>query len=138
MAGLTKTQINYLENKLSRVVEDKVEKFRKELGDNKSSDKVLVEKIIAGEIKLLSTQELIEKLKEKNTNSSYYYSQSIYVNEMVSTEDRERVENEVSERDKKVNDFREKLYNAKQNALDKIVLDGIDVETAMAELNSIQ
>lgn len=138
MAGLTKTQINYLENKLSRVVEDKVEKFRKELGDNKSSDRVIAEKIIAGEIKILSPQELIEKLKEKNANSSYYYSQSIYVNEMVSTEDRERIEKEVSERDKKVNDFREKLYNAKQNALDKIVLDGIDVETAMAELNSIQ
>ena len=39
MARLTKTQINYLESKLDRAVNDKVEKFRKELGEGNHSDK---------------------------------------------------------------------------------------------------
>lgn len=136
--ALTKTQINYLENKLNRAVEDRVDTFRKELGDNKSSDRVIIDKLVTGEIKLLSSKELIKKLKEKNSNNSYYYNQSLYVNEMVSEQDKERIENEVNSRDKKVNDFRDRLYKAKTNALDKIVLEGVDVETALAELNAIQ
>lgn len=137
MAGLTKTQINYLESKLNRAVEDKVDKFRKELGGN-SSDKVLVNEIVAGNIKLLPKSELIKKLKEKaNYSGGYYYNVSLYVNEMVSQEDKERVEKEVNERETKINEFREKLYKAKQNALDSIVLDGVDVETALAELDNI-
>ena len=65
MAGLTKTQINYLESKLDRAVNDKVDKFRKELGEGNNSDKVLVNEIIAGNIKLLPKSEIIKKLKEK-------------------------------------------------------------------------
>lgn len=136
--ALTKTQINYLENKLNRAVEDRVETFKKELGDNKSSDRVIIDKLVAGEIKLLSSKELIKRLKEKNSNNSYYYNQSLYVNEMISEQDKERIETEVNSRDKKVNDFRDRLYKAKTNALDKIVLEGVDVETALAELNAIQ
>ena len=114
MAGLTKTQINYLENKLARAVDNKVDEFRKELGEGKSSDRVIIDKLVAGEIKLLSSKELIKKLKEKNSNNSYYYNQNLYVNEMVSEQDKERIESEVNQREQKVNDFREKLYKAKQ------------------------
>lgn len=138
MAGLTKTQINYLENKLARAVDNKVDEFRKSLGEGKSSDRVIIDKLVAGEIKLLSSKELIKKLKEKNSNNSYYYNQNLYVNEMVSEQDKERIESEVNQREQKVNDFREKLYKAKQNALDSIVLDGVDVETALAELDKIK
>ena len=138
MAGLTKTQINYLENKLARAVDNKVDEFRKSLGEGKSSDRVIIDKLVAGEIKLLSSKELIKKLKEKNSNNSYYYNQNLYVNEMVSEQDKERIESEVNQREQKVNDFREKLYKAKQNALDSIVLDGVDVEMALAELDKIK
>ena len=138
MAGLTKTQINYLESKLDRAVNDKVDKFRKELGEGNNSDKVLVNEIIAGNIKLLPKSEIIKKLKEKATyNGGYYYNVSLYVNEMVSQEDKERVEKEFNERETKINEFRDKLYKAKQNALDNIVLNGVDVETALAELDNI-
>ena len=37
----------------------------------------------------------------------------------------------------KVETYSTKLQNAKQNALDKIVLEGVDFETAIAELNNI-
>jgi len=138
MAGLTKTQINYLENKLDRAVGEKIDAFRKQIGEGQNTDRTLVDEIVAGNIKLLPKSELIKKLKEKTSNNSYYYNTSLYVNEMVSEEDKERVEKEVRNRENKVNDFREKLYKAKQNALDKIVLEGVDVETALAELDKIK
>jgi hypothetical protein len=139
MAGLTKTQINYLENKLDRAVGEKIDAFRKQIGEGQSSDKVLVNEIVAGNIKLLPKSEIIKKLKEKaNYNGGYYYNTSLNVNEMVSEEDKERVEKEVNARETKINEFREKLYKAKQNALDSIVLDGVDVETALAELDKIK
>jgi hypothetical protein len=136
--GLTKTQINYLEDKLDRAVNDKVDKFKKQLGEGKSSDRVLVDEIVAGNIQILSQKELIKKLKEKTSNNSYYYNTNLYVTEIVADEDRERIEQEVRERDNKINDYRDKLYTAKQNALDSIVLNGVDVETALAELDKIQ
>ena len=136
--ALTKTQINYLENKLDRAVGEKIDAFRKQIGEGQNTDKTLVDEIVAGNIKLLPKSELIKKLKEKTSNNSYYYNTSLYVNEMVSEEDKERVEKEVRNRENKVNDFREKLYKAKQNALDSIVLDGVDVETALAELDKIK
>jgi hypothetical protein len=138
MAGLTKTQINYLENKLDRAVGEKIDAFRKQIGEGQSSDKVLVNEIVAGNIKLLPKSEIIKKLKEKTNYSGYYYNTSLNVNEMVSEEDKERVEKEVNARETKINEFREKLYKAKQNALDSIVLNGVDVETALAELDKIK
>ena len=138
MAGLTKTQINYLENKLDRAVGEKIDAFKKQIGEGQNTDKTLVDEIVAGNIKLLPKSELIKKLKEKTSGNSYYYNTSLYVNEMVSQEDKERIEKEVRNRENKVNDFREKLYKAKQNALDKIVLEGVDVETALAELDKIK
>ena len=138
MAGLTKTQINYLENKLDRAVSEKIDAFRKQIGEGQSTDKTLVDEIVAGNIKLLPKSEIIKKLKEKTNYSGYYYNTSLCVNEMVSQEDKERIENEVNSRDNKVNEFRDKLIKAKTNALDKIVLEGVDVESAIAELNNIK
>ena len=136
--ALTKTQINYLENKLSRAVSDKVDTFKQQLGESKSSDEVIFNKLISGEIKMLSSKELIKKLKEKYSNNSYYYNKNFYVNEMISEKDRERIESEVNQREHKINEFRDKLNKAKTNALDKIVLEGIDFETAIAELDNVQ
>ena len=136
--GLTKTQINYLENKLDRAVSDKVDKFKQELGEGKSSDKVIADRLQSGEIKLLPSKEILKKIREKASNNSYYYNTNLYVNELISNEDREKIEAEVRSRDKKINDYRDKLYKAKTNALDKIVLEGVDVETALAELDNIK
>lgn len=135
--ALTKTQINYLENKLNRVVEDKVDTFRKKLGEGKNSDRVIIDELVAGNIKLLSNSEIIKILKTKLTNY-YYCNMSVYLNELISKQDRERIENKINQRDKKINEFRDRLDKAKANALDKIVLDGVDVETALAELNKIK
>lgn len=139
MAGLTKTQINYLESKLDRAVNDKVNKLRKELGEGGSLDKAIINELVVGNVKLLPKSEIIKKLKEKiNYNGGYSYNMILYVNEMVSQEDKERVEKEFNERKTKINEFIERLNKAKQNALDSIVLNGVDVETALAELDNIK
>ena len=138
MAKLTKTQINYLENKLNRVVNDKVQAFQNEFGEDKNSDRVIIDELVAGNIKLLPKSEIIKILQTKRKSDGYYYNILLYVNEIVSQEDKERIENEVNSRDKKINEFRDKLNKAKTNILDKIVLEGIDVETAIAELNNIK
>ena len=139
MARLTKTQINYLESKLDRAVNDKVNKLRKELGEGGSLDKAIINELVVGNVKLLPKSEIIKKLKEKtNYNGGYSYNMILYVNEMVSQEDKERVEKEFNERKTKINEFIERLNKAKQNALDNIVLNGVDVETALAELDNIK
>ena len=106
--------------------------FRKELGEGNNSDKVLVNEIIAGNIKLLPKSEIIKKLKEKASyNGGYYYNVSLYVNEMVSQEDKERVEKEFNERETKINEYREKLHKATPTAgLTTTLTDGNDTTQA--------
>lgn len=134
--ALTKTQINYLSDKLTRVVQDKVQQFKKELG-NKKTHEVVMERIIAGEIKFPSKSELIKIFVSKIEKNSYY-APSFYLSEIINEADYLRIEQEVQEREVIVNNYSDKLYKAKQDALDKIVLEGVDVETAIAELNKIE
>lgn len=136
MAGLTKTQINYLENKLDRAVTEKVEKFKAELG-NDTLDRVIVAELVEGNIELLSKEEIISFLKQTIKNKSYYYSVSVLLQDLINEEDKNRLEKEVKGRDTKIHEYRDRLSKAKQNALDSIVLNGVDVEVALAELDKV-
>lgn len=136
MAGLTKTQINYLENKLDRAVTEKVDKFKSELG-NKTLDVIIVEELAKGNIELLPKEEIIAFLKQVVKSKSYYYSISVAIQDLINEDDKNRLDNEVKGRDTKLQDYRDKLSTAKQNALDSIVLNGVDVEVALAELDKV-
>lgn len=136
MAGLTKTQINYLENKLDRAVTEKVDKFKAELG-NDTLDRVIVAELVEGNIELLSKEEIIAFLKQTIKNKSYYYSVSVLLQDLINEEDKNRLEKEVKGRDTKIQEYRDRLSKAKQNALDSIVLNGVDVEVALAELDKV-
>lgn len=136
MAGLTKTQINYLENKLDRAVTEKVDKFKSELG-NKTLDVIIVEELAKGNIELLPKEEIIAFLKQVVKSKSYYYSISVAIQELINEDDKNRLDNEVKGRDTKLQDYRDRLSKAKQNALDSIVLNGVDVEVALAELDKV-
>lgn len=136
MAKLSRTQINYLEDKLNRVVREKVEDFRKSF-TNESKQDLILKGLQDGSIKMISEKEII-KYFEESRSGGYYYTPSINLNDLVSQKDVERVEKIVKTREDKINDYSDKLRNAQQNALDKIVLEGVDVETAIAELNKVK
>ena len=136
MAKLSRTQINYLEDKLRRVVEEKVSDFRKSF-TNESKQDLILKGLQDGSIKMISEKEIIKYFNDCR-GGGYYYTPSINITELVSQKDVERIEKIVKTREDKINDYSFKLRNAQQNALDKIVLEGVDVETAIAELNKIK
>ena len=136
MAKLSRTQINYLEDKLRRVVDDKVSDFRKSFS-NESKQDLILKGLQDGSIKMISEKEIIKYFVESR-GGGYYYTPSINITELVNQKDVERIEKSVKEREDKINDYSFKLKNAQQNALDKIVLEGVDVETALAELDKIK
>ena len=136
MAKLSRTQINYLEDKLNRVVREKVEDFRKSF-TNESKQDLILKGLQDGSIKMISEKEIIKYFEESRSGGNYY-TPSINLNDLVSQKDVERVEKIVKTREDKINDYSDKLRNAQQNALDKIVLEGVDVETAIAELNKVK
>ena len=136
MAKLSRTQINYLEDKLRRVVEDKVSDFRKSF-PNESKQDLILKGLQDGSIKMISEKEIIKYFVESR-GGGYYYTPSINLTELVNEKDVERVEKIVKTREDKINDYSYKLKTAQQNALDKIVLEGVDVETALAELDKIK
>ena len=136
MAKLSRTQINYLEDKLRRVVEDKVNDFKKSF-TNESKNDLILKGLQDGSIKMISEKEIIKHF-ENDKGVGYYYTPSINLIELVNEKDVEKVEKIVKTREDKINAYSDKLRNAKQNALDKIVLEGVDVETAVAELNKIK
>ena len=136
MAKLSRTQINYLEDKLRRVVEDKVNDFRKTF-TNESKQDLILKGLQDGSIKMISEKEIIEHFVN-DSRGGYYYTPSINLTDLINPKDVERIEKIVKTREDKINDYSFKLRNAQQNALDKIVLEGVDVETALAELDKIK
>lgn len=138
MTKLSRTQINYLEDKLNRVVDQKVRDFKESLGKDKAKPEIIMEELNAGKIKFIPSEEILNFFNKDRGLGTYYYNPSIRLDELISEKDLNRISKIVDERQDKINDYQNKLRDAKQNALDKIVLEGVDVETAMAELNKIK
>ena len=138
MAKLSRTQINYLEDKLNRVVEQKVKDIKKELGEDKTKPEIIMEELNAGKIKFLSNDEILNFFNKDRGMGTYYYNPSIRLDELISEKDMKRISKIVDEKQDKVYAYQDKLREAKQNALDKILLEGVDVETAIAEWNKIK
>ena len=138
MAGLTKTQINYLENKLSRAVSDKIDNFKKELGEGTTLGKEILKRLKAGEIKFISDKDLIKLFDDKISNGYSWYNPTASFDELISQADRDKIQKELDKRESKINEYSMKLSSAKQNALDKIVLEGVAVEVALAELDKVK
>lgn len=138
MAKLSRTQINYLEDKLNRVVEQKVKDFKDSLGKDKTKSEIIMEELNAGKIKFISNDKILNFFNKDKGLGGYYYTPSIRLDELISEKDMERISKIVDGKQDKINDYQYKLRDAKQDALDKIVLEGVDVETAIAELNKIK
>lgn len=132
---LTKTQIHYLENKLDRVVSEKKNAYLNSL-NIQSLDKEILKRLKSNEIKLLPKAEILNQFADKIEKG--YYSNSIYIYELINKDDKERIETEINEKNELVDKYTNKLREVKRNMLDKIVLEGVDVETALAELENIE
>ena len=136
--ALTKTQINYLSDKLQRAVNDKISDYSAKVGTTEFGKELLTQ-LKSGKVKLLPKADLLKAIESSfKTSYGYYYNPSINIRELISAEDCETIDKIVDENKNKVNDYSEKLYKAKQDALDKIVLEGVDFETAIAELNKVE
>lgn len=140
--GLTKTQIGYLQDKLSREVSKKIEDFKHSLGKEQTLAQAILEEVKAGKVKLFTGKDLMKILDESiNSNNRGYYSYSnpsFYITDFIPEQDKERIEKELDKRGDKIKEFTDKLEKAKTEALDKIVLEGVDVETAMAILDKVK
>ena len=136
--ALTKTQINYLSDKLQRAVSDKISDYSAKIGTTEFG-KELLEQLKTGKVKLLPKADLLKAIESSCKSSyGYYYNPSISIRELVSEDDCKTIDKIVEDNKNKVSDYTDKLNKAKQDALDKIVLEGVDFETAMAELDNIK
>ena len=136
---LTKTQIHYLENKLDRVVTEKIAAFKAEVNNNESFSKFVFRNLQAGRVSLLSKKDLMKVIEEqcKGTSYSYYNTTSIAVENMIPTDQEEVLRKEFDDKQNQIDEYSNKLRKAERQALDKIVLEGVDVDSALAELEKI-
>lgn len=136
---LTKTQIHYLEDNLTRVCQDRVKEYQNTLGKVSVRDEILKE-LKEGTIKLLPSKTIIQNLMKSSEGrpTSTYYGSHFDITELISKEDKERIINEVGERNIKSQKFRDTIFKVRQTVLNKIVLEGIDIEQAIKELDKVK
>ena len=132
---LTKTQINYLSEKLEREVRDRVFKYTESIGLNKNIEQFIAKKLIKGKLKLLSAKEIVSLIKDVTENGGWY--RSIEVTSLINQEQLKEIREEFDRKKDKVNEYERKLVTAKQNAMDMYVLGGVDIQTALKEFDKI-
>lgn len=132
---LTKTQINYLNEKLERECRDRVAKYRKDIGVDKNIEQLIAEKVIKGKLKLLSAKDIISLIKKTTDRGGWY--RSIEIAELIDKTSLSTLEDELSIKQDKANKYEEKIWQAKQNAMDMYVLGGVDIQTALKEFDKI-
>ena len=132
---LTKTQINYSNEKLEREVRDRVAKYRKDIGADKNIEQLIAERVVKGKLKILSAKEIALLIKETTDKGGWY--RTIDVRELVNKEVLSTLEDELEVKQNKANEYEEKIWQAKQNAMDMYVLGGVDIQTALKEFDKI-
>ena len=132
---LTKTQINYLNEKLERECRDRVSKYRKTIGADKNIEQLISERVIKGKLKLLSTKEIALLIKDTTDKGGWH--RCIEITELVDKEVLSTLEDELKVKQDKANKYEEKIWQAKQNAMDMYVLGGVDIQTALKEFDKI-
>jgi len=132
---LTKTQINYLNEKLERECRDRVTKYREDIGAYKNIEQLISERLVKGKLKLLPTKDIISLIKETTDMGGWY--RTIDVVKLVNQEVVRELEKELKDKQDKVADYEQRLIDAKQNAMDMYVLGGVDIQTALKEFDKI-
>lgn len=132
---LTKTQINYLNEKLEREVRNRVAKYRKNIGADKNIEQLISEKIVKGKLKILPAKEIALLIKETTDRGGWY--RAIDITDLIDKEVLSTLEDELKVKQEKANEYEVKIWQAKQNAMDMYVLGGVDIQTALKEFDKI-
>ena len=134
--ALTKTQINYLERKLERIISEKITNYRKKIGDGKKLSELIKEGLENGTVKLIPQEEIEKKMMDL-IEINHYYLPSLSLSDLIPKKTYEHLNNQIDERVKIVNEYTDKLYKIKEKALDSFVLKGVDIETVLAEFEEV-
>ena len=134
--ALTKTQINYLERKLERIISEKITNYRKKISDGKTLQELIKEGLENGTVKLIPQEEIEKKMKDL-IEINHYYLPSLSLSELIPKQTYEHLNNLVDRKTEMVNEYTAKLYKIKEKALDNFVLKGVDIETVLAEFEEV-
>jgi hypothetical protein len=134
--ALTKTQIDYLTNRLDRIINEKIRNYRKRIGDEKRLPELIKEGLENDSITLKSKEEIAQMVIEI-LNRNYGYLESIMISQLIQNSDYRSICDQMNIKTEMVNEYTKKLYEAKDKALDKFVLNLVDIETAIKEFEEV-
>lgn len=124
---ITKTQINYLDNRLDDIMRQKIADFKKKFPEQTTAQKW--EEIHKG---IKSGKIPMYPLKEFITNVKGWCSPDIKT-----MFDLSRYDNADKEREESINEYSDKLDKAKTEIMDKVVLSDLMIEEAVAEFKKL-
>ena len=124
---ITKTQINYLDNRLDDIMRQKIADFKKKFPEQTTTQKWedIYKGIKAGKISMFS-------LKEFMSNVKGWCSPDI--KDMF---DLSKYENAAKEQEELINDYSDRLRKAKTEIMDKVVLSDLMIEEAVEEFKKM-
>lgn len=132
--ALTKTQINYLRDKLNNAVNKKISEVRQSNKVNDFHAEVL-NRLEQGTIKLLPAEKLVAKHRAR-LSGTYYIS--LLIEDLISDKDVVKIRNYIQKKYDKIQSTIDKIYEYRENALDRIVLDGLDFSDVVKGLDKIK
>ena len=135
--AITKTQIDYLTNRLDRIVNEKIRNYREKIGDDKKLEVIIKEGLENDSINLKSKEEITQMIIEI-LNRNYGYLQSVPISELIQISDYRSIREQMDVKEIMVKEYTRKLYEAKDKTLDKFVLNPVDIETLLAEFEEVQ
>lgn len=132
--ALTKTQINYLRDKLNNAVNKKISEVRQANKVNDFQAEVL-NRLEQGTIKLLPAEKFVTKHRAR-LSGTYYIS--LLIEDLISDKDVVKIKNYIQKQYDKIQSTVDKIYEYRENALDRIVLDGLDFSDVVKGLDKIK
>jgi len=122
---ITKTQIDYLDRRLSDIFDDKVKAFKAAQGTYTSEQKFadIYTAIKTGKIKLRPKADVIKNARNWPELRDFY--------------DLSSIDKKADELDEAIGDYRDKLRKAKTEIMDKVVLSDLMIEEAVAEFKKL-
>lgn len=124
---ITKTQINYLDNRLDDIMRQKITDFKKKFPEQTFNQKWedIYKGIKTGKISMLSLKEFISNVRGWCSPD---------IKDMF---DLSKYENAAKEQEELINEYSDKLRKAKTEIMDKVVLSDLMIEEAVAEFKKL-